>query len=242
MALNFIYCPYVASYRWFLHNPLIISLCYPPYSIYLFSLSFLHVCVDMNFPRSELIPIKHLPLQTARKWRPYSSRQYLWEKPNFCCLVSVAIHNSLFETSSFILFAVCIPLHLLILLFLINATKHGGYCRFRRNPPWYSLLFLTLLSIQSPLTYAIYGTNHVLVRDKIQLNTLKQKNYIQFVISNIIVNFPHLKTIRDTRSSIVQYSTPVIKHLNNEPFCFISDSNSKWYIIDTGANRVVLND
>ena len=48
--------------------------------------------------------------------------------------------------------------------------------------------------------------------------------------------------MRDPPSAIAQSSTPVIKHLNNEPFYFVVDSNIQLYIIGTGENRVIVND
>ena len=63
--------------------------------------------------------------------------QSLREKPNFHCHFFVAIHYAVFRTCSFILYAVHIPLHVLILPFFLNATKHGHYRCRRRNFPWY---------------------------------------------------------------------------------------------------------
>ena len=74
-----------------------------------------------------------------------------------------------------------------------------------------------------------------------QLNAFRKKHYLQEAIVNITDNYPHYQTIRDTKPAIVQYSTPVIKHLNYEPFCFVADSNSQLYFIDTAANKVIIN-
>ena len=74
-----------------------------------------------------------------------------------------------------------------------------------------------------------------------QLNAFIQKHYLQEAIVNITGNHPHSQTIRDTTPATVQYSTPVIKHLNYEPFCFVADSNIQLYIIDTAPNNVIVN-
>ena len=62
-----------------------------------------------------------------------------------------------------------------------------------------------------------------------------------FATSKIAGNHPHSQTIIDTPTDIAQSSTPVIKHLNTKPFCLVSDSVTQLYIIDTGANRVIVN-
>ena len=96
-------------------KPLFSLLHYAPYKIYLSLLLMLPACVDATFPRHALITIKHLPFQTAHFWRPYSSHWSQRKKPNFRCFLYVSIHDSVCETSYFILYAVCIPLHLLII-------------------------------------------------------------------------------------------------------------------------------
>ena len=99
-----------------------------------------------------------------------------------------------------------------------HSTKHSRYCHSFHNCPWYTLLFLNFISIQVPLTYAIPGKNHVLVKYETQLNAFRQKHYLQSHTSNITCNQTHSQTIIDPPSTITQSSTPVIKHLNNNPF------------------------
>ena len=99
----------------------------------------------------------------------------------------------------------------------LNSTKHGCYCWRCHNFNSYSLLFLTLLSISDPLTYARTSTNHALVKDEKQLNASIKEHHLQVSISKIKVNHPNSQTTRDTPPAIVQSSTPVIKYINNKP-------------------------
>ena len=74
-----------------------------------------------------------------------------------------------------------------------------------------------------------------------QLNAVKQQHYLQVSTSKITGNHPNSQTIIDTPPTITQSYTPVIKYLNNEPFFFVPDSNSQFYIIATGTNRAIVN-
>ena len=74
------------------------------------------------------------------------------------------------------------------------------------------------------------------------MNDFIQNHYLQVSTSKITGNHPHYKTIIDPPPSIAHYSNPTTKPLNNEPFCFVSESDSQLYIIYTGANRVIIND
>ena len=113
------------------------------------------------------------------------------EKPSFHHLFSVDIHNAVFKTPPFILYAVHITLHLIILPFFLNATKYGRYRLSVCNLSCYTLQLLNFLSNQAPLTYAIPGTNHVLVKDETKLNAFRHQHYLQVTISMISYNHPH---------------------------------------------------
>ena len=94
-----------------------------------------------------------------------------------------------------------------------------------KNRLTYTLIFLVLPSIQAPLTYVIPGTIDDPVKDKIQFNDSIQKRYLQVDISNIAGHNHYSQTNRDTPYFISKSSTPVTKHINNEPFFLIDSDN-----------------
>ena len=100
-------------------------------------------------------------------------------------------------TTSLFMRSVCLSIYS-SLHFFLNATKHGRYRRCHRSFSWYSLLFLTFLLIQDPLTYAIPGTNHGLFKYRTQCNASRQKHHLKVSIGNITVNHPNSQKIRDT--------------------------------------------
>ena len=97
------------------------------------------------------------------------------------------------------------------------------------------------LSSQSQLTYAISGAIHVLVKDKTPFNSSIHKHNIYFFINKITGDHPHSQLTRDPPSAFVQSFNPVLGFLNIKPLCFVSDSDIQLYIIDTGTNRVIVN-
>ena len=136
-------------------------------------------------------------------------------------LFSVTTHDAVFNNLYFIIYTVRIPLHIIVLPLLLNATKHG-HCCFR-NIPWYKLLFLDLLSILGPIAYGIPGTNNVITKGETSLEKSKQQHYVQVDINKVTRNHTPQKsptTKESPRGAIYspdtgQSSTTMIKHLNS---------------------------
>ena len=240
-AIKFISLPICGLIFMFIVKPLVSLQHYAPCETYLSLLPVLPACTDATFPCHVPIPIKNLPFQTARFLRPYSSRRYQREKSNFHRLLSVSIHDAVFETSSLILYDVFIPLHLCILTFFWNATKHGRHFCHHCNLPWYSLLFLTFLWIQVPLTYAIPGTNHALVKDKYNwtpsnINTNYKLPPVR--LQGIVVILKQLE-IHHLLSHNLPLQLSKISITNHSVFSLTPTVN--FFIIGIVANRVIVN-
>ena len=101
-------------------HPILSLLNYAKYAIYLSLLSVLTERTDSTLLHHVPIPIEHLPFQTAC----FQNRQSAKEKPNFHHLFSVLVHDAVFDTYYFIISAIYITLHLLVLIFFLNKTKH----------------------------------------------------------------------------------------------------------------------
>ena len=136
LAFRFILLPIRGLILLIIEQPLIGLLHYASYATYPHLLTVLPICVDETLPSHAPIPIKHLPFWTHRFWCPYYFCQSPREESNFHSLLSVVIHNAVFDNSSFNLSVVHITLHILVLPFFLNTTKHGRYCRLLRNLPW----------------------------------------------------------------------------------------------------------
>ena len=114
--------------------------------------------------------------------------------------------------------------------------SHDRRCNMR-NCFWKCLLFPFFI-FQLPTTiYAIPGTNYSIVKGDPSRDTSRQLKYAKTVIdqtlsSNSIDIYPSIPTIPKA-------PPPGIR---NDPICFIADTDSVNYIIDTGANRIILND
>ena len=147
---------------------MIIPLHYAPHETYIYLFTapadFEYKLIYHHAP----IPIDHLPFQTARLQCPYYYRQSPRDihilHTMFHNLVSVDMHDALFETSHFMISAVCIPLSIPILPFFSNVNRHGCYCYHYCNFPLYNILFFAILSRQDTFTYNISGTNHSLTK------------------------------------------------------------------------------
>ena len=158
---------------------------------------------------------------------------------------SVSLSDAFFETSSFVLSAVRIPNNLITLPIL--HTRAQTIRRNKRNRPSLLTYVLLLLSFTSsiPTIYAIPGTNHLLVEGQKSLDNAKQQHYTKVMMNKIRENqtndISHQPLNICTNGDVNQH-LPTPDHYNNEPYCFVADTDSQQYIIDTGANRVIVND
>ena len=102
-------------------------------------------------------------------------------------------------------------------------------------------LFWVLLSClslrQSSFVYALPGTNHALISSESSADSHRQQAYVRSIISNLTGSAGAPPSDLNPATSL---SPP--PELRNTPHCFVADTDSTPYIVDTGANRVILND
>ena len=100
---------------------------------------------------------------------------------------------------------------------------------------WKCILFPHLI-FQFPATiYAIPGTNYSIVKGDPSRDISRQLKYVKTVIdqtSNLVDIHPSVPTI----------SKAPHPGMRNNPIYFIADTDSVNYVIDIGANRIILND
>ena len=74
-----------------------------------------------------------------------------------------------------------------------------------------------------------------MIQDECSRNVLRQHSYIRSTINASAAVNQHPSVIGNV-SSIPEAST------RNEPICLITDFDSVHYVVDTGANRIIVND
>jgi hypothetical protein len=116
-----------------------------------------------------------------------------------------------------------------------NARRHRAKTRWLL--PFASLF----LSLQASNVYAIPGTPHALVHGR-SLDNARQESLIRTLISN---------STRSAATSGTGPGQPVVaaatssgpdEGIPTEPFCFVVDTDARQFMMDTGANRVIVND
>ena len=127
--------------------------------------------------------------------------------------------------------------------YLQRAHKHP-----RMKYKGFQVFLLPILYLFSgtPSVHAIPGTNHVLLKGHSSLDKTRQHKYVDTIINklehdhnNTINNIPISNTISEAATQPSPLST---RGLQQEPYCFVVDTDSIPYIIDTGANRIIVND
>ena len=105
-----------------------------------------------------------------------------------------------------------------------------------RNRFWRLLLFPLILLQVSPTVHALPGTNYSMIKGVHTNDTSRQLRYAKTIL-------------QQTTSSTSLPSTPSPSPpepppstIRNEPICFVVDTDSITYAVDTGANRFILND
>jgi hypothetical protein len=104
---------------------------------------------------------------------------------------------------------------------------------------WYPILLFTFML--APRTYAIPGINHIIVSGESSLDQARQHAYVNTIVDAAAVsNSPNMDNIITTTIDGVTPPEPNVG-LRYLPYCFIADTDSVEYIIDTGANRIIIN-
>jgi hypothetical protein len=156
-------------------------------------------------------------------------------------LVSVHVSDAVLDSSSMTLSAIRIPIR-----WCQPDFQHSHKNQQRTHPrrrasrsffSWYKWLFLSVLASNAVQnTYALPGTNHALVSNQPSRDSYRQQSYVQTAISNMTSN-----PVTDEPTGMPANAAPD-EHRRNTPYCFIADTDSTPYIVDSGANRVILND
>jgi hypothetical protein len=84
--------------------------------------------------------------------------------------------------------------------------------------------------------YALPGTNHAITNEPSN-DSLRQQQYVQTVINNMATS--HTDT--GAYCLPVNATAALDPNLRSKPHCFIADTDSIGCILDTGANRVIVN-
>jgi hypothetical protein len=113
-----------------------------------------------------------------------------------------------------------------------------------RSSPHHPLSWKTLalllfgLSFSPSLTaYALPGTNHAFLSGGgPSLDSHHQQSYLETALRNSMTTRLNTPYFADTANALPDPG------LSAEPYCFVADTDSFPFIIDTGANRFIIND
>ena len=92
------------------------------------------------------------------------------------------------------------------------------------------------MSLNQEYVYAIPGTNHVLAHNSPPKDIGRQLKYIDHIMSSVS------KEIQTTPNPISKSTKEPEPTHKSQPRCFVADTDSVKFIIDTGANRIIVND
>jgi hypothetical protein len=101
--------------------------------------------------------------------------------------------------------------------------------RLSRTCPLLALLALSNV----PIYHALPGTDHVLIKGKTSSDISRQQQSVRMAINNAAISHPlppdmaHSTTANDNAKPVT---------LRNTPYCFVADTGSIPYVLDTGAN------
>ena len=99
------------------------------------------------------------------------------------------------------------------------------------------LSFFTFAS--TPTVYSLPGANHALISGcKPSLDATRQQNYIRTIIKRTTES----KYGSDHQTIVQSADAALDDHLPTRPFCFIADTDSFPFVLDSGANRFIIND
>ena len=168
---------------------------------------------------------------------------------------SVSLQDAITTKSFFLLSAIRIPpawcpSFIQHWIKMITFTKHNQdllrlHHRKRYGYKGLSLCLLPFLYFFSipPTAHALPGTNHVLVHDQSSLDLHRQQNYVNTIVSNLKETTCNIAppTVCNSVTSSTGDTKPTFP-INNEPHCFLVDTDSIPFVIDSGANRIIVND
>ena len=104
------------------------------------------------------------------------------------------------------------------------------------NRFWRLLLFPLLLLQISPTVHAIPGTNFSMIKGVHTNDTSRQLRYADTILQQTTSSTSLPSTTNPSPPE------PPPSTIRNEPICFIADTDSITYAVDSGANRFILNE
>jgi hypothetical protein len=122
------------------------------------------------------------------------------------------------------------------------------YKRVRRRSrvSWWTWLFCLTFFSQTPSVYALPGTSHALISEP-SLDVSRQASLSQTVIQNSVSHPdaqppPSAPDAQPPPSAPDLGSTSFDPELPTKPHCIVVDTDSKMFLINSGANAVIVND
>ena len=159
---------------------------------------------------------------------------------------SVGIQDAVISNSSMVLSCVRIPKHWCPPHVQRSHSKtvfsrKTHHLRVRHNRRQFcKRLFLSFLTFYSfcPVAYSIEGSGHAIIHGEASSDVHRQQDYVTTVIQNV----QHSNDPSTSLPVASNASSSKPSYLKDEPIVFIADTDSVLFCIDTGANRVIVND
>ena len=160
---------------------------------------------------------------------------------------SVALKDAITSATYFMLSAVRIPLNWChpflqrsckALRFSLwnQRLQHRQQRRTAIRLRSFTLLLFSLLCIkQTQAVHVLPNSSFGMIQGECSSNISQQRSYIRSAINASTTVNQHHPVISNVSSS-------PDASIRNEPICFITDSDSVHYVVDTGANRIIVND
>jgi hypothetical protein len=121
-------------------------------------------------------------------------------------------------------------------------VQHTYKRRRRQTSKPIKLILLSLLAFNTnsvPTIYSLPRTNPALISTETSNDPSRQHAFVQTVIDNTVTSHT---TIDDDETTINHAANATNDEiLRQQPFCFIANTDSVPYVLDTGANRIILN-
>jgi hypothetical protein len=158
-------------------------------------------------------------------------------------LFSVAFADSIIDSSSMNLSSIRIPIQ-----WCEPSTQHSRKDRARTQSPhrcnrffrWTALYSILALGFM-PTAYSLPSTNHAVIFGETSNDLSRQCAYTQTALDQTIDAHTDSYALGVDRSADGE-TKMTDQSISQIPFCFVADTDSVPYILDTGANRVILND
>jgi hypothetical protein len=124
-----------------------------------------------------------------------------------------------------------------------HARKDRQRIRTAHRNPFLKLKLFSILAFGViPATYSLPGTQHViLVAGEHSNDTSRQRAYANTVIDHTVSAHTDTYTLGATNQAD-DATTTTEEKLHKIPYWFVADTESVPHVLDTGANRIILND